>query len=361
MTGSRGPSIDEHVLVVAVLLLAGVLLVLVVALLTGRWWLRRAEARRTGRIARARPLLVRLAAAEGGEDPTLDELAALPRATWRPLEPVVVDLLGKLRGEAHAALVALLDRRGTRQRALRTARRRRATVRATSAHLLGALGGPGALPRLVLLLADRDDEVRAVAVRALGRLGDPAAAVALVSALVGSGRPLPHHAVMASLRRIGPAASTALRAYADHPDGLVRARVAEAMGLVGAVRAAPTLVAMLTGDASDEVRLRAARALGALGVPGAVDALLAATDAREPTALRATAAQALGALGSRAAVPVLRGLVADPQHWVAHTAAVALADVGPPGTSALQELAEDHGPGAPHALEALATAAGGIP
>lgn len=360
MTGSRGPTIDEHVLVVAVLVLTGVLLVLVVALLTGRWWLRRAGARRAGRIERARPLLVRLAAGEGDEDATLDELAALPRGTWRPLEPVVVDLLGKLRGEAHGALVRLLERRGTRQRALRSARHRRATARANSAHLLGALGGPGALPRLVLLLADRDEEVRAVAVRALGRLGDPAAAVALVSALVGSGRPLPHHAVMAALRRIGPAAWTVLRSFADHPDPLVRARVAEAMGLVGAVRAASTLVTMLAGDPADEVRLRAARALGALGAPGAVDALLAATDAGEPTALRVTAAQALGALGSRAAVPVLRALVADPHHWVAHTAAAALVDVGPAGTAALQELAEDSRTGATHALEALATTGGGV-
>lgn len=360
MTEPRGPTIDEHVLVVAVLALTGVLLVLVVALLTGRWWLRWAGARRAERIARARPLLVRLAAVEGDEDSVLDELAALPRRTWRPLEPVVVDFLGKLRGEARGALVRLLERRGTRARALRAARSRRTTVRATAAHLLGVLGGEGALPRLGLLLADRDEEVRAVAVRALGRLGDPAAAVALVSALAGSGAPLPHHAVMATLRRIGPAAWTALRSFADHPDALVRARVAEALGLLGAVRAAPTLVAMLAGDPSEEVRLRAARALGELGAPGAVDALLAATEPAEPTALRVTAAQALGALGSDTAVPVLRTLVADPRHWVAHTAAAALVDVGPSGTAALQELAaESDRTSGTHALEALATAAGG--
>lgn len=360
MTPRAGPVVDRTVLLVAVLVLVVVLAVLAVVLLTGRWWQRRAAARRAARIAPGRPALVALAAGDG--DPTLlDRLATLPRSQWRALEPVVVSMLGKLRGDARGVLVGLLERRGAVDRALRDARRRRPAVRARAAHLLGLVGGPGATARLVVLLADRDADVRAVAARSLGRLGDPSAASPLVRALTGTSAGVPHQAVVPALARIGPPARTALLAAADHPDPTVRARVVEALGLVGAVDAAPRLVRALESDGAADVRLRAARALGRLGVPAAVDPLLAATGGHEPTALRVTAAQGLGVLGARRAVPVLAGLVADPHHWVAHTAAAALVAVGPDGVAALHELgraADRCGVAAEHAREALAAAPG---
>ncbi|PVZ14576.1 HEAT repeat domain-containing protein [Actinomycetospora cinnamomea] len=354
-----GPVVDRGVLVGAVAGLVVVLLALAVALLTGRWWRRRTEARRARRLAPGRPLLVALAAGDG-DDAVLDRLATLPRAQWRALEPVAVSMLGKLRGGARAAIVALLERRGTAVRALHDSRRRRPTVRARAAHLLGVVGGPGATARLVVLLADRDPDVRAVAARALGRLRDPLAAQPLVRCLTGPGRALPHHVVMPALARVGPPARSALVASADHPDPAVRARVAEALGLIGAVDAAPRLVRTLQEDPSAEVRLRAARALGRLGTPSAVDPLLAATAAHEPPALRATAAHASGAIGARRAVPVLAALVDDPQHWVAHTAAAALAAIGPEGVAALRDLAHaaDRPGAAAHAREALGKAPG---
>ncbi|MDD7924807.1 HEAT repeat domain-containing protein [Actinomycetospora chibensis] len=358
-----GPVVDRAVLVVAVVALVAVLLVLAVALLSGRWWQRRAAAGRAQRVAPGRPLLVALAAGDDDDGTLLDRLATLPRAQWRALEPVAVAMLGKVRGDARTALVALLERRGVVQRALRDARHRRSTTRARAAHLLGLVGGPGATPRLAALLGDRDPEVRAVTARSLGRLGDPSAATPLVRALVRA-RPLPHQVVVPALARIGPASRTALLAAADHHDPTVRARVIEALGLVGAVDTAPRLVRALGEDPAVDVRLRAARALGRLGAPSAVGPLLAATGPDEPTALRVTAAQALGVLGARRAIPVLAGLVADPHHWVAHTAAAALVAVGPDGAAALRGLA-DAAPGggadrpaSAHAREALAAAPG---
>lgn len=360
---SAGPVVDPDVLVVAVVALAALLLVLAAALLSGRWWQRRAAAARAQRVAPGRPLLVALAAGDA-DDTLLDRLATLPRAQWRALEPVAVAMLGKVRGDARAALVALLERRGVAGRALRDTRRRRPTARAQAAHLLGLVGGPGATPRLVALLGDRDPEVRAVAARSLGRLGDPSAATPLVRSLSRARSSLPHQVVVPALARIGPASRTALLAAADHPDATVRARVTEALGLVGAVDAAPQLVRALGDDPVADVRLRAARALGRLGSPSAVGPLLAATGSDEPTALRVTAAQALGVLGARRAIPVLTGLVADPHHWVAHTAAAALVAIGPEGTAALHDLADGAAGGRPdrtagaHAREALAAAPG---
>jgi HEAT repeat protein len=361
---SSGPTVDRVVLVVAVVVLVGVLVVLVAALLTGRWWQRRATARRTARVAPVRPLLVRVAGAEP-DDPAaqdaLDRLAALPARTWAAAEPLVVALVGKLRGEARDALVSLLERRGTRERALRGTRRARPGERARSAHLLGVLGGAGALPRLVALLADRDPEVRAVAARALGHLADPSAAAPLVRALAAPDGRLPHQVALSALARTGVASRRPLLGATDDPDARVRARAVEALGLVGAVGTAARLVTALREDPETEVRLRAARALGRLGAPSALEPLIAATAESEPTPLRATAAQALGALGARAAVPVLARLVADPHHWVAHTAAAALLAVGPDGERVLLELAGAHPAGAAdHAREALAAAGPGL-
>jgi HEAT repeat protein len=343
------------VLVVAVVALAITLVVLAAAVLAGRWWWRFAESRQARLHAQARPLLVRLVAEDRTDVELLDRLAMVRGRAWHALEPTAVSMLDKLRGEAHSAVVSLLTRRGSVERAIGGTRRRSAVVRARSANLLGAVGGPGVLPQLVRLLDDRDREVRAVAVRALGSLADPAATPALVNGLARR-RPLPHHLVTDALRRIGPAALPALTAAATHPDEHVRAQVVEAMGLVGAVGAAPALIEKLRADHSPEVRGRAARALGRLGSPSGVDVLLDATAHQEPTALRVTAAQALGALGAVRAVPVLAQLVSDPAHWVAHTAAAALVAVGPQGVTALRDLAASHEPSAAtHAHEALVT------
>ncbi|MFC5138149.1 HEAT repeat domain-containing protein [Actinomycetospora rhizophila] len=351
------------VLVVAVIVLAGVLIVLVAALLTGRWWQRRAAARRAARVAPVRPLLVQVAAAEPDDPATqavLDQLAALPARTWAAVEPLVVSLVGKLRGEARGALVSVLERRGARERARRGTHRARPGERARSAHLLGVLGGADALPRLVALLADRDPEVRAVAARALGHLADPSAAAPLVRALAAPDARLPHQEALSAVARTGIASHGALLRAADDLDPRVRARAVEALGLVGAVGAAPRLVTALVEDPVAEVRLRAARALGRLGSPVALEPLLAATAGSEPAPLRATAAQALGALGARTAVPVLARLVADPDHWVAHTAAAALLAAGPDGERVLLELAGRRpAAAAEHAREALAAAGPG--
>jgi HEAT repeat protein len=351
-----GPSIDPRILVGAVVGLVVVLVALGLAVFAGRWWQRFAEARRLRLLGQARPLLVRLVAGDRTDEELMNRLVAVPDRVWRALEPTAVAMLEKLRGDARGALVGLLERRGSVERAMRGTRRRSPVVRARSADLLGAVGGPGALPQLVRLLGDRDAEVRAVAVRALGGLADPAAAPALVNGLLRR-PPLPHHLVMHALRRIGPRALPVLSAAATNPDERVRAQVVEAVGLVGVVGAAATLAEILRADRSTEVRMRAARALGRLGAPVAMDALLDAVADDEPDPLRVTAAEALGALGAVRAAPALARLVADPAHWVAHTAAAALVATGPRGIAALQNLAAGPDPGtAAHAREALAAA-----
>lgn len=357
-------------LLLALLSLAGLLAVLASAIVARRG-LRHALKRRRARIAAPlRPALLELAGGDGMDEAALGRLAALPRREWRAVEPSVLALLGKLRGDSRDALVTLLQRRGTLERALRRTRRPGAVGRARAAELLGATGASAAVPALVDLLADRDPDVRQVAARALGAVGDPAAAPALLAAL-GSGHGVPPRIVAHSLARLGPGAESALVAALDGTAAtgpgadLARSLAVEILGLTGAVRAGRSLVAALRSDPSLEVRIRAARAVGRIGLPRALGPLVAATADHEPLPLRVVAARSLGHLGDAAAVPQLKQLLADPAHRVAHNAAAALALIGPAGVAALTRVAAG-GTGADptgglsraagHAREALAAA-----
>lgn len=300
------------------------------------------ERRDEGRSAGPRRRLV-VAVADGDPDPAeLDELVALDARTWRALEPAVLSMAVKLRGDARRVVVDLLERRGLVDAAVRRASRRGAVGRARAAELLGVVGGPRALVTLARLLDDRDDEVRAVAVRSLGRVSDPAAALALATGVAGrrTGR-LPVHLLSHALLRIGGSAVTPLRSALADSRPEVRATATELLGLMAAVAAVDDLVDVLRGDEVVEVRVRAARALGALGSHRATSALVEATAPDEPAVLRATAAEAIGRIGSAEGAEPLAALVDEPDHWIAHHAAHALARLGPRGTAALRCLLDD--------------------
>jgi HEAT repeat protein len=310
---------------------------------------RRITGERRARLAApARRLLVRLTA--GDEEETLiDQLVAIDAHTWRAVEPTAVAMLGKVRGEAHTALVTVFQRRGAATRAERDLTSRSAVVRARAAEVLGNIGTAEDVPQLVELLADRDPDVRVVAVRALGRIAHPSAAGPLLAATVGA-TPVPPQLVAQALVRLGLAAQPDVVAALDHPAELARATALEVLGLIGAVGSARRVEFALRSDLSLEVRLRAARTLGRLGTRSALTPLLEAVEPDRPPALRAQAARALGELGSPAAAQPLAALLADADHRVAHEAARALLRLGGPGRDALSASVS------PHAREALGIA-----
>jgi HEAT repeat protein len=293
--------------------------------------------RRTRLAAPARRLLVRLTA--GGDDPDLIEaLAAVDPSAWRAVEPAAVAMLGKVRGEAHAALVGVFRRRGAAVRAVRDLRARSAVRRARAAEVLGNLGETDAVPALCALLDDREPAVRVVAARSLGRVADPGAAQPLLHAVVGR-HPVPPQLIAHAVVRLGLAAQGEVAGALEHPDELVRATAMEVLGLIGAVATAARVEVALRSDRSAEVRLRAARTLGRLGTRSALQPLLETVEPDRPTALRAVAAQALGELGSPAAAPALATLIADPQYLVANRAARALLRLGAAGAAVLEAAA----------------------
>ena len=277
-------------------------------------------------------------AADNGEGGG-DHLVAIPDAAWRAAEAGALSLLGKVRGEAHLALVSVFLRRGTARAALRDLRSRSRVRRARAAQVLGDLELREAVPDLCRLLTDRYAEVRIVAVRALGRIGDPAAAWRLIASL-DQPEPVPSLLATHALVQLGREAEVTLSAALDHPQARVRAVCLDALGLLGAVGSVHRIARLLREERLLEIRVAAAVNLGRLGTRSALEPLIGAVDPALPGPLRAAAAGALGQLGAPAAVPALAALLDDDEFRVAHEAAHALRRLGPAGLDALRAVLE---------------------
>jgi HEAT repeat protein len=327
---------------------------------------RQARRRRQARLAAGprRALLAFIAGdgVEGSED-----LVAIPDDAWQAAEAGAIGLLGKLRGEAHLALVSVFLRRGIAGAALRDLRSRRRVRRARAAQVLGDLELREAVPELCRLLTDPHTEVRVVAVRALGRIGDPAAAWRLIASL---DQPDPVSSLLAThtLVQLGLDAEVTLSAALDHPQARVRAVCLDALGLLGAAGSVRRVARVLREETTLDVRVAAAVNLGRLGARSGLEPLSAVLSPAEPAALRAAAARALGELGASSAVPALVALLGGDEFRVAHEAAHALRRLGHTGLEALRAVVAQEAPvgdrdthanssaPASHALEALALA-----
>lgn len=334
--------------------IAGLCVVLSVAIVLRRGGRERSR-RREGALAEPyRQLLVALVVDDDVDEQHLGTLLALDERTWSALEPIVVGMVRKLRGEARSVLVDLLERRGTIRRLSRRLRSRSAVRRARSAELLGLLGEHAPRTDLErLLLTDHDPEVRIVAARALGEVGDPASAAPLLAAVSGL-RSVPLRIVARSLARLGPGAAPVLVEAMTSAEAPARAVAAEILGLGGAVTAVGVLSSHAVRDPDDDVRIRCARALGRIGVPSALSVLRRCVAPGEPPALRAVAARAIGDVGGAEAVRALEPLLGDGDHRVASNAARALGGLGPAALETLKQVAASGEAGARYAAEALA-------
>jgi HEAT repeat protein len=128
---------------------------------------------------------------------------------------------------------------------------------------------------------------------------------------------------------------------------------AEALGLVGAVAAVPTLERALEGS-SVELKIACMHALGQLGAPSSVVALSGPLGHSNPD-VRRVAADALGLVGGVWAVPALLAVLHDDSIEVARAAANALVRCGPDGRAVLAQSS------APVAREVLALSRIGEP
>jgi hypothetical protein len=347
-------------MIAAAFAIAGIAIAVLVVVLSAatvfRRWHRGHQERRRARIVEPlRQVLIRLVTDPTGDDPSLEHqaLLATPARTWQALEPTVLELLRKVRGESRQRLVDLVVAQGTVNRMHRRARGLGAVRRAHAAELLGLLGQLESRDDLVRLLGDRDPEVRLVAARALGELGDPTAAGPLLEALTCD-RSVPLRVVARSLARLGPGTASALVDGLTSEDAVARAVCAEISGLLGVTAAQSALLGVMDAERDQDVRIRAARALGRIGLPSALPALVRATDSSQPMALRAVAARALGDLGGPGPVEFLEVLLADPDHRVSTNAGQSMSRVGAVGLARLRQLAGQPGDAGDCAREALA-------
>jgi HEAT repeat protein len=313
-----------------------------------------------GRRARAEDRVRPMVLAVAGGDPPPPELVSVRGARGRAAERVIFGYLAQVRGEAAGQLAEVLGLRGAVDAIIRRSHSGWSHRRARAAERLGLIASPQAGHRLAeLVTGDHNLEVRIVATRALGKTGSAAAAVTLLRSL-SRADPVPEGIVASALLELGPEAAPALReALAGQRPGGRRQRMmaANVLGLLDEMPAWQDLVAnVASGDL--EVRASAVRALGRLGLPQAAGAIAACLRSGEDPALRAVAARALGRIGDPRTAPALAACLDDPDYWVAHNAAGALAEMGDAGAAELARAAlgpaTGQGRGAAHAKEALA-------
>lgn len=345
------PVVSTQVLVLVIGTLVVVSAVLTIALVGVRAVRRVRTRRRDLRLDRLRPTLLLLLGGDPEEvDAATEALVGLPRRDRNTLEPALVAMLTKVRGESRAALVRVLDRQGT----LAAARERLlvggAAGRSAAAQLLAVAGVTEAVPAMLRLLSHPDAQLRLSVVRALGHLG-PVDAAAPLLLLAGDPRDVPLPVLSNALARLPVVSEEDLARTLKFGSARQRSVAAEVSGIRQALTCAGLLQQRLQDDFDTDVRIRCARALGRLGLPRAVPDLVIAAAPGQPATLRAVATRALGHVGHRDAIPVLLQLCRDPDDRVAVNAAQSLLDCGDEGLAAVCEVAEL--PDGGHGREAL--------
>jgi HEAT repeat protein len=347
------PSFITARLLIAVIAVGSVLAYgLLVATVASRFLRGFTGGRRARAEVRVRPMV--LAAASGEEVPP--ELLTARGATGRAAERLIFAYLAQLRGEAAGLLAEVVRRRGTVDRILRYTHSPASHRRASAAEQLGLIASPQAQYRLMeLVTGDHSLEVRIVATRALGKTGSALAAQTLLRSL-SRADPVPEGIVSAALLELGPEAVPALREALGGPPAGGRRQRAMAANVLGLLDDMPAWKGMVSNITSRdlEVRISAVRALGRIGLPQPAEAIAACLRPEEDSDLRAIAASALGLIGDPRAASALAACLGDPQYWVAHNAAGALAELGSAGVAVLAKAASGTGSGAAHAREALA-------
>jgi serine/threonine-protein kinase len=171
------------------------------------------------------------------------------------------ETLGKIGGEARAAVPALIEALSERN----------ATLRWRSAEALGRIGDARAVAPLVAALSDRDGLVKTEAAKALGRLG-PAAREAVPVLAQGLRDPdafYRREAAKALARAVGPQSAEVVPPLIDalrDKDKFVRAESARALGKIGAAaRAAVPALRNLTRENDVVVVGAAEEALRSIG------------------------------------------------------------------------------------------------
>jgi HEAT repeat protein len=254
----------------------------------------------------------------------------IPPETWRfhPLDreiiqSILLDALEVAAPDQAEPLLRCLRRSGLLDALIYEARQLRGLRRSQALLALGRTRAPEAIPALVEVLDEPDDEVRLDAVRALGRIGLPKAAVGLLEQISVADLSLPAAPLQNALLNCCRAEPRVLVPFLRRADDTARPLLARVLGEIATAEMGDDLL-LLTVDPLPEVRASAARALGRAKSKTALSAL--ANLARDPewfVRLRATVA--LGELNDPLAIPLLIATLCDANRYVRLRSAAALA------------------------------------
>jgi HEAT repeat protein len=260
---------------------------------------------------------------------------------WPVIEEIFFDLLRIARGNVSKRAREAFESLGIVDHYLRQLTVRRWWLRAEAAEKLGLIGSEKAINALVERMHDPLPEVQIRAVQALGSIGTTKSLGPLVTALRDTGR-WSAIRVAGMLIYAGDEAVDVLLQEFDRMPNHAKISATDIFARIRSLRASP-LLRQLLGDPNADLRARAANALGMLGDPTAAD-LLTGSLKDESWAVRAMAAKALGRLRENKSIEALSGALTDPQWWVRANAAEALKGKGEKGQDALLSMLDSDDP-----------------
>ncbi|RJQ51797.1 MAG: HEAT repeat domain-containing protein [Nitrospiraceae bacterium] len=215
--------------------------------------------------------------------------------------------------------------------------------RAFAAEKLGQIGSSKAVPVLLSIIRDvnnEDEDVRNTSLRALGKIKDMGAVPFLIEALGYPETWLPPR-VGEILVNIGEESVEPLKKeLKNFQSESRRGWAAEILGWLEAKSAAPALIESLF-DVSPEVRAKAAGALGKIKSERAISRLTELLISEPVPYVRTRVSQALGAIGNPSVIHYLVNILKDPEWWVRVRAVEALEHIGEQSIPSLLVALED--------------------
>lgn len=260
---------------------------------------------------------------------------------WPAVESILFDLKRVAKGSVRARSLQAFQALGIVDHYLEHLESRRWWLRAEACEKLGLIASDRAVKPLIKGLSDPLPEVRVRATQALGHIGTSEALRPLVRALKSPGRWSAIRVSVVLITAGDEAVNVLLEEFQWLPDHAKLSAV-DIFARIRSLRASPLLRELLT-DPNPDLRARAANALGMLGDPtGAPLLVKSLEDPKWP--VRAMSAKALGRLQETGSIHALKNALADPQWWVRANAAEALKAKGISGREALIDMLDSEDP-----------------
>ncbi len=314
------------------LLLSGAALLIMVALIVGRWI---GSGRQRARLAERQRLLP-LLLTSGGQDDALDR----SKLSSNLLADLATELIQLVRGEDRNKLVAAAVRAGVPRRLLLRLRSRSSRVRVGAAEALAEFRFHETKDALVGALRDGNEDVRLAAAMSLAAMREAPSAEQLVESL-GIGRSESSLLTVGLFEEIAAVRPEEIRALIEdpHSPGWVKAAAIDSLSASGDYSLVPIITRLAIEADPEAAELpRYLRSLGRFGHPAAARAVERGLHTEVPQ-VRAAACEAAGKIALVETAGRLAELLGDEDWWVRFRAGEALARLGEPGRALLAEVA----------------------